>query len=205
MTLMILDPGLEERLIEERRAWGADKYDEVWEGVYVMAPLPDNEHQEIAARLIRILDQTLGDADSAQVRPGVNLASFNIEDWKQDFRAPDVAVFRKDTEARDCDSHWRGPADLLVEITSKGDRTRQKIPFYSRIGVVELLIVERQGWTLELYRHDGEELKQVGASSLEKPDVLRSERSSLTFQLVPGPKRPRIRVTDSRSGQSWEA
>jgi hypothetical protein len=87
MTALILDAGLEKRLIEERQAWGADKHDEVWEGVYVMAALPDDEHQEIAARLVRILDETLGDTAGARVRGGVNLAGLDVEDWKQDFIA----------------------------------------------------------------------------------------------------------------------
>jgi hypothetical protein len=44
MSALILDPGLVEQMIEQRRAWGADKHDEMWDGVYVMTPLPNNEH-----------------------------------------------------------------------------------------------------------------------------------------------------------------
>lgn len=204
MTALILDAGLEKRLIEERQAWGADKHDEVWEGVYVMAALPDDEHQEIAARLVRILDETLGDTAGARVRGGVNLAGLDVEDWKQDFRVPDVALFLRDTAAANRETHWRGPADFLVEITSPGDRTREKVPSYETLGVVELLIVDRHGWNLELYRHDGARLRLVGTSSPESGEALRSRSLDLAFQLVPAEGRPRIRVTHPASGRAWD-
>ena len=48
---IILDRGLEKALIRERRETGSDRYDEVWNGVYVMSPDPDNNHQRIGLRL----------------------------------------------------------------------------------------------------------------------------------------------------------
>lgn len=203
MTVMILDSGIEKRLIDERRSWGADKHDEVWEGVYVMAPLPDDEHQEIAARLVRILDETLGDTQGARVRGGVNLAARDAPDWKQDFRVPDVALFLPDTGASNRDTHWQGSADFIVEITSPGDRSRDKVPFYEALGVVELLIVDQQRRTLELHRHDGAQLRLAGASSPDSPRVIDSRGLKLTFQLIPGEGRPRIRVAQPASGRAW--
>ena len=38
MVALIQDPQLEQELIAKRRETGADRYDEVWEGVYVMSP-----------------------------------------------------------------------------------------------------------------------------------------------------------------------
>ncbi len=49
--MLIEDPRLEKELIAQRQAWGADHHDEVWEGVYFMAPLPNNEHQELVYNL----------------------------------------------------------------------------------------------------------------------------------------------------------
>jgi len=204
MSLLILDSDIEARLIEQRRAWGADRYDEVWDGVYVMAPLPNNEHQEIVARLVRIFDETLGDCGLARVLAGVNLARPDLEDWTQDYRIPDVAVFTGDTRAQNCDTHWRGPADFLVEITSPGDRTADKIPFYSAIGVVELLVVNRESWTLELYRHDGDKLAPAGSSVAGSREALESKNLPFTFQLLPGSGRPRIRVIHGETGRSWD-
>ena len=47
MTMLIKDPRLEENLIEARKRTDADRWDEVWDGVYVVSPLPNIEHQEI--------------------------------------------------------------------------------------------------------------------------------------------------------------
>jgi hypothetical protein len=49
MTMLIKDPRLEENLIESRKRTDADRWDEVWEGVYVVSPLPNIEHQEIVS------------------------------------------------------------------------------------------------------------------------------------------------------------
>ncbi len=68
MATMILDPQIAERLIEQRRAWGADKFDEVWEGVYMMAPLPNDEHQYLSCKFSAILEGLLGWQGLADVR-----------------------------------------------------------------------------------------------------------------------------------------
>lgn len=44
MSLVIRDESISRALIEERRASGLDRYDEVWEGVYVMSLMAKNEH-----------------------------------------------------------------------------------------------------------------------------------------------------------------
>ena len=43
MATLVIDPPLEQRLREDRHARGADHHDEVWNGVYVMTPMPNNE------------------------------------------------------------------------------------------------------------------------------------------------------------------
>ena len=126
------------------------------------------------------------------------------EGWKENFREPDVAVFLHGGKAIDCGTHWRGAADFLVEIISPGERTREKIPFYSSLGVVELLIVDRDPWTLELYRHQDGQLTKVGQSTLAAPEVLASQTVGLTFQLLPGEPRPQIQVTHPATGRQWE-
>ena len=40
--------------------------------------------------------------------------------------------------AENHDAFWTGAADFIIEITSPRDRTYEKIPFYSRIGVREV-------------------------------------------------------------------
>ena len=97
--------------------------------------------------------------------PGVNLSDRD-KGWKTNYREPDVAVFLRGGRAIDRGTHWQGAADFLVEIISPGERTREKIPFYSSIGVVELLVIDRDPWSLELYRHENGQLTKVGQSTL---------------------------------------
>lgn len=203
MTTLITDSDLEQRLKEQRRAWGADGYDEVWEGVTMMTPLPNDEHQGIVAGLVSILQDVVAWPRLGKVRPGVNLAG-TADDWTNDYRVPDVAVFLQSGTAQNLDTHWRGPADFLVEIVSEGDHSREKIPFYSRIGVRELLLVDRDPWSLELYRHQDGTLKQVGQSTPSRSDVLASQSVPLQFQLLAAQPRPTIHVTHPASGRTWD-
>jgi Uma2 family endonuclease len=202
MTMLIKDPRLEENLIESRKRTDADRWDEVWEGVYVVSPLPNNEHQQIVSWFIEILAETIRRQELGEVFPGVNLSDQD-EDWKYNYRAPDVVVFLKTGKAVDCDTYWRGPADFLVEIVSPYDATYEKISFYDKIGVVELLIVDRDPWKLELYTRIDDHLQKTGESNLENKAILQSRSASLSFQLVPGKNRPQIAVVHSPSGKTW--
>ena len=202
MAMLVFDPYVQDRLVAERKASGADRYDEVWEGVYMMMPMKNDEHQQIVTRIAAILQEAIGWPGLGEVRAGVNLSDRGA-DWEHDYRVPDVAVFLPDGDAKNCDTHWRGGADLIVEITSPGDRTREKIPFYSSLGVVELLLLDRQSWTLELYRQQEGQLRKVGQSSLDADEVLASESVPLTFRLVSATPRPQIKVIHVESGREW--
>jgi Uma2 family endonuclease len=202
MVTLITDPRLEEELKAQRQAWGGDKFDEVWEGVYVMSPLPNVVHQQIAARLVIALGEVVVLTGRGEVFPGVNLSD-RAEDWKYNYRAPDVAVFLTETKAEQYEAHYRGAADFLVEIVSPGDRTREKIPFYSQLGVRELLIVDRQPWSLELYRLSEGQLQLAARSTASDGEVISSNVVPLTFQLLPGEPRPQIQAVHTESGRKW--
>jgi len=130
----------------------------------MMVPMENDEHQDLVMGIAAALYATITVPQLGEVRPGVNLSELG-EDWMRGYRVPDVAVFLHAGSAENCGTHWRGAADLLVEITSPNDHTREKLPFYSRLGVRELLIVERQTWTLELYRPQQGQLVKVGQST----------------------------------------
>jgi Uma2 family endonuclease len=203
MAVMVLDPYVEQQVLAGRVGSDGDQYDEVWDGVYIVTPLPNNNHQELVSEFAYLLGKVLRRPKLGQVFPGVNLSDRD-EGWKQNYREPDVAVFLHGGRAIDRGTHWQGAADFLVEIISPGERTREKIPFYSSIGVVELLIVDRDPWTLELYRHQDGQLTKVGQSTLASPDILASQTVGLTFQLIPGETRPQIQVTHPVSGREWQ-
>ena len=91
----------------------------------------------------------------------------------------------------------------MIEIASPYDHTREKIPFYGQIGVRELLIVDRDPWSLDLYRLDGNELRLEGRAVVEEPSILASAVLPLSFRLIPGANRPQIEVTHRDGVQGW--
>lgn len=199
MAMLVLDRSFEEDVRAERQERGIDKFDEVWDGVYVMSPLADIEHQAVAVELASMLLTVIARAGLGEVFAGVNVSDRD-DDWKSNFRIPDVAVFLANTTAIRCGTHWLGGPDFAVEITSEDDRSRDKLPFYASVGVRELLLVDRAPWALELYRLREGRLDLIGRSTLDHPTALASEVLSLSFRLVPGEGRPRIdaRHTDGR-------
>ena len=50
MSVVVNDENFANELIAQRQASGADRYDEVWEGVYMMSPIANNEHQALVFR-----------------------------------------------------------------------------------------------------------------------------------------------------------
>jgi hypothetical protein len=81
---MLADPRLQQQLKAEREASGADRYDEVWEGITMMTPLPNNEHQQVVTRLACILQEVVGWPGLRDVCAGVNLSDRD-EDWEHYF------------------------------------------------------------------------------------------------------------------------
>ena len=202
MALMVLDPVVEQKLRSEREASGADRYDEIWEGVYMMAPLANNEHQDLQSGLAAAIMNAVGWGGPARVHAGANVSD-REDDWEFNYRIPDVVVVFPGGAARDCGTHWCGGPDCCVEIASPGDRSRDKLDFYASIGVRELLLVDREPWGLELYRLNVARLERVGRSDLGSPDSLVSGVLPTSFRLVPGTARPRIEVVHRDGVQRW--
>jgi hypothetical protein len=73
MAVLVTDPDVGEELIAARRLSGADRFDEVWEGIYVMSPLANDEHQAIQAGLVTVFQTAVGWSGDALVRAGVNV------------------------------------------------------------------------------------------------------------------------------------
>jgi Uma2 family endonuclease len=206
MTMLICDEiaeqEIQQAILEQRRASGGDRFDEVWDGVYVMSPLANNEHQHLGTRLASIYVFVTGWDEDCRVCAGCNVSD-REDDWRLNYRVPDAAVFLPGTKARDKKTYWLGGPDKAVEIMSPGDRTREKLPFYEKIGTRELLLVDRDPWALELYRLRGKKLKLVGRCTLDAPKVLESRVLPLNYTLVKGKRRPRIQVTHRETGQQW--
>ncbi len=73
MVAIIHDPSLAAEIIAKRQETGADRYDEVWDDVYVMAPMANNEHQDFVGEFITVLQIAVGWAGLGKVLPGTNV------------------------------------------------------------------------------------------------------------------------------------
>lgn len=205
MATLSVDPIELSRIIRERRESGGDRHDEVWEGVYVMSPIADNEHQNLGTKLSATIEIAVGSRAGTQVFQGCNVSSRRSR-WKRNYRVPDVAVFLPGNPAEDRGTYWYGGPDFAVEIESPYDRSREKFGFYALVGVRELMFVARRPWSLELFRRADKAWMLVG-KSLPDPDsiVLKSPVLPLEFRLVPGPRRPRIELTQTDTATRWFA
>jgi Uma2 family endonuclease len=205
MASIILDADLERKLIEERRARGADRFDEVWDGTYIMSPLADNEHQRLVARLTTALVQVIEESRLGSVYPGCNVTD-QPTDWTKNYRVPDVAVFLNGTHAVDRQSYWFGGPDLAIEIVSEGDRSRDKFDFYASIVTREVLVIDRDPWQLELYRLQSGLLRMVGTNKPGDSQPIISEVAGLSFALEEShgeTQRPRLKMVQLETGSTW--
>jgi Uma2 family endonuclease len=166
MDLLISNPAFLRRLIRKRRATGADRFDEVWDGVYIVSPGAGDQHQKIGGKLYIALDATIESPGLGEVRQIPNVSD-RQKGWRQNYRCPDVAVFLKGTSAICKGAYWVGGPDFAVEVISPYDRSRKKLDFYANVGVRELLLVDRKPWCLELYRLQDGKLVLVGKSDLD--------------------------------------
>jgi Uma2 family endonuclease len=203
MALMVLDQDLEDRLIAERQASGGDRYDEVWEGVYMMAPLANNEHADLQGGLTAALHESVTSAGLGRVQPGANVSDRERGGWVKNYRCPDVVVVLKEGRAEDHGTHWFGGPDFAIEIVSKTDRSREKFEFYASVGVRELLIVDRFPWILELYRLVDGVLELVASCKPDDGVVLVSEVVPNSFRPLTGEGRPHIEVTHRDGARRW--
>lgn len=204
MPVMIYDPQLEREIRTARDKCDAGRRDEVWDGVLVVPPQANNEHQRIVSRVTSafsaVIDWDAGD----QVLPGANVSDRDA-DWMENYRDPDVVVYLASNKAKDRNTHWVGGPDLAAEIRSPGEDPRLKLDFYAKVKTHEVLIVDRDPWAVELYQLRRGKLVSVGKADLATSAVLTSGVLPLTFQLRPGTPRPTILLTHTSTKQSWTA
>jgi Uma2 family endonuclease len=135
MPTLVRDPQPAEfeALLERRQRLGQDLMDEVWDGVYVMNPAPAGRHAEVVQQLAEILGAP---ARAAGLVPMVSIINVGEPD---DYRVPDGGLLR----GRPGEGGVYLPsAALVIEVVSPTDDTREKVPFYAKRGVEELLIVD---------------------------------------------------------------
>lgn len=199
--VLVTDPELAREVREQRRESGAERWDEVWEGVYVMPLLPNDEHQHVVSKLTAVLEFVVGFPGLGLVRAGTNISD-RLEGWTKNYRCPDLAVFLNDTKAVNRGTYWYGGPDLAIEVVSRGDRSHEKLAFYEKVNTGELLLIDRQPWTLELYRLQERKLAAAGRSTPAEEGWLEILAGRLRLRLTDGEHRPRIEV-ESADGARW--
>ena len=202
MVMLILDREAQIELIRDRRASGADHRDEVWNGVYIVPPKADNDHQTIGLHLSMTFISATDRVAGAQVFHGCNVTDLP-DKWKKNYRCPDVAVFLPGNPSVDKKTRWLGGPDFAVEVVTPGDRSRKKLGFYAKVGVRELLLVGRKPWSLELHRLIDGEMKPVGKVLPDPSQPLVSQVLPISFRLLPGDPRPTIEVTQTVNALRW--
>lgn len=120
-----------EAWLERRRVVGADRFDEVWEGRYVVAPDPHAHHGTVMGELYGLLKPVARRLGLQQVQ------TFNLG-RPGDFRIPDAGLVPGPVGV------WHDTAVLVVEVLSPDDMTFDKLDFYTARGVQELLVVDWQ-------------------------------------------------------------
>ncbi len=154
-TVVFADPPpVVEDWLEQRRALGQDRFDEVWEGVYHVVPGPDGAHGRVDHQLHLLLGpraRAAGLYGSGQLNIGV----------ADDYRVPDGAFLRSARAAR-----YNPTAAIVVEIVSPDDETRRKFDFYFRSDVEELLIVDPRARTVEWCARGDEGFEPAAGSVL---------------------------------------
>lgn len=204
MSVLILDPMLASEYRNDREREGLDFRDEVWDGVLVVPPNPNNEHQRLVLGLV-VPFATLIDRDNGdQALPGANVSD-REHGWKHNYRIPDVVVCLAGGAAKDCGTHFHGGPDLAVEIVSPGEDPLAKLDFYAKVGTRELIVLNRKPWALELYQLFAGRLVPAGRSEAAKSVVLASSVLPLTFELRDAVPRPIVVVTHTVTGLTWTA
>jgi Uma2 family endonuclease len=135
-----------EHFLAERRRLGHDRFDEMWEGVLHMVPPPGSGHQSLAARVVAGL-LPFADALGLVVMQDAGLFDPDVPDFTS-FREPDVVVAHPDHVS---ERGVEGVAVLAVEIRSPNDETYQKLDFYGRVGVAELLVIDQRVGLVERF------------------------------------------------------
>ena len=156
-------PELTEEQMEARRRAGVDARDEVWDEVLHVAPEPTNLHQRLVGALFVWLRShwvPLGPRDC--VLP-VNVARPGLENWRQDYRSPDLSLWTDASTHVDRRSRMEGCPEVAVEVRSPDDESYAKIGTYLDWGAREVWIIDQDTGAVEIYvRGDVEQVERRG-------------------------------------------
>jgi Uma2 family endonuclease len=184
-------PEISPDLLRWRKKTGIDRWDEMWEGELHMPPAPNRSHHDFLWELEYWLRKHWAKPTGCRVHGDINVAS--IGGWPEDYRIPDLVLLTPDKFSIDHNEYFEGPPAVVVEIRSPGDESFEKLPFYARLGVPEVWIIDRDNKTPRLFvfaegeYHELEKSPQGWHESRVTGVLFREENGKLAIQLKDNP------------------
>jgi Uma2 family endonuclease len=132
-----------------RKRTGADRWDEMWEGVLHMPPMPNRQHQDLEGAMETYLRVHWARPRGCRVYHQINLASPG--GWPNNYRIPDLVLLSPERFGIDHNEYFEGAPDVVVEIRSPGDESYDKLAFYAQLGIPEVWIINRDSKEPEVY------------------------------------------------------
>lgn len=171
MPAVITDEKLVQELLAERQRAGAARWDEVWDGVVHMSPIPSIEHQREERDLLFAFYVLIHQSGIGEVFHQVNVA--DPVKGMDDYRVPDLCVVLPESQAKIERNYIAGGPDLVVEIHSPDDETYEKLQWYAKQGVKEVLVIHRDTRKVELFRNKGGQmvLEAISPQAIELETV----------------------------------
>jgi Uma2 family endonuclease len=168
--------------LARRKLTGVDRRDELWEGVWHMAPAPSREHQRILDELIVFLLPLSRRARRGTLHSGINV--FDERSRSENYRIPDVTFVGAGRESILAEDGVRGGApDAVIEIRSPGDESYDKLAFFASLGVREVIVIDRDTKKPEIYRLAG---SQYVAVAVDREGWVASETLGVRWRQSPG-------------------
>jgi Uma2 family endonuclease len=136
---------------------------EFTDGQIEVLEIPTTEHQEILAYLFMLLRQFVNERGLGKVL----FAALRVQVGKTKFREPDIVFVHKDHLSYVQERFWTG-ADLVVEIVSKGAKSRErdlvtKPNDYAAAGISEYWIVDPRERLITVLALDRGQYQLLGA------------------------------------------
>jgi Uma2 family endonuclease len=134
-------------LLRFRERTGADRFDEMWEGVLHITPSPSFQHQLHASRILNFFVEVWCPRTGGGAVMQINVST--PDRWDQDYRIPDVSVMRPDRLPQG-EAMFVRP-NVVFEVRSPGDETYEKLPFYAAVGVEAVVVIERDTKAIQVF------------------------------------------------------
>jgi Uma2 family endonuclease len=147
-------PEVPQHVLQWRKRTGADQWDEMWEGVLHMPPAPNREQPELEGDVEAWLRVNWSRPRGNKVYHQINLASEG--GWTTNYRIPDLVLLTPDRFHIDHNEYFEGAPTVVVEIHSAGDEAYDKMPFYAKLGVPEVWIIDRDTRVPEVFLLEGD-------------------------------------------------